>query len=232
MITLRRSGQRCYFRVGSGELRETFDRGNPGDPFRGGFRTLESLSERVLAPGTHATVQADVSVEILTYVWQGDVAQEESSGARQELGPGEWGRTSARSGSTQRTVNGSSTAHARTWQCCFTPDRSSLKTRPEKRHFSIAERRGILRLVFSPDGRNESLRLRQNARGYSSVLDPGHHVVHELLEGRAAWLQVLSGRIQLIDEVLGAGDGASFVDESAVSITARETSEILLVELT
>ena len=231
MITLRRSGQRCYLRVGTGELRETFDRGNPRDPFRGGFRTLESLSERVLAPGTQAVVQAEVSVEILTYVWQGDVAQEDSSGARQELGPGEWSCSSARSGSTQRTVNGSPTDPARTLQCCFTPDRNSLKTRPEKRHFSIAERRGVLRLVFSPDGRNASLRLRQNARGFSSVLDPGHHVVHELTEGRAAWLQVLSGRVQLVDLVLGAGDGASFVDESAVSMTALEPSEILLVEL-
>ncbi len=224
MITLKRSGERRYSRVGSGELRESFD--------RGAFRTLESLTERILGPGTHAAVLADSSVEILTYVWHGDVAQEDSTGVRQELGPGEWGCSSARSGSTQRTMNGSPTAAAQTFQCRFTPDRSSLKIRPEKRHFPIAERRGGLRLVFSPDGRNQSLRLRQNARGYSSVLDPGHHVIHELTEGRAAWLQVLSGRIQLIEEVLGAGDGASFVDESAVSITAREASEILLVEVT
>ncbi len=224
MITLKRSGERHYSRVGSGEVRETFD--------RVGFRTLESLTERILGPGTNAAVLADNSVEILTYVWHGDIAQEDSTGARQELGPGEWCCSSARSGSTQRTMNGSSTTPARTLQCRFTPDRSSLKIRTEKRHFPIAERKGGLRLVFSPDGRNQSLRLRQNARGYSSVLDPGHHVIHELLEGRAAWLQVLSGRIQLIDEVLGAGDGASFVEEAAVSITAREASEILLVEVT
>jgi len=232
LISLKRSLDRRYSRVGAGELRETFDRENARDPFRGGFRTLESLSERVLAPGTHAAVLSDTSVEVLTYVRHGDVAQEDSTGVRQELGTGEWGRSSARSGSTHRTVNGSPTDPAGTLQCCFTPDRSSLRTRPEKRHFPIAERRGILRLVFSPDGRNGSLRLRQNARGYSSVLDPGRHLIHELTEGRAAWLQVLSGRIQLIDEVLDAGDGASFVDESAVSITARASSEILLVELT
>jgi quercetin 2,3-dioxygenase len=232
MITLMRSGQRRYSRVDSGELRETFDREGPRDSFRDGFRTLESLSERLLAPGTQSAIRSDASVEILTFVWHGDVAQEDSTGARQELGPGEWGRTSAPSGSIVRTVNVSPTDPARTLQCCFTPDRGSLKTRPEKRHFPIAERRGALRLVFSPDGRNGSLRLRQNARGFSSVLDPGHHIVHELTERRAAWLQVLSGRIQLIDDVLGTGDGASFVDESAVSLTAREASEILLVEVT
>jgi len=211
---------------------ETFDRDNPLDPLRNGFRTLESLCERVLGPGADIAVRSETSVEILTYVWHGDVTQEDSTGARQELGPGEWSRSSARSGSTERAMNGSPTEHARTWQCRFTPDRSSLRTTQESRRFPIAERKGVLRLIFSPDGRNGSLRLRQNARGYSSVLDPGHHVIHELAPGRAAWLQVLCGRIQLIDEVLRDGDGVSFVDESAVSITARESSEILLVELT
>jgi len=232
MITLRKSGERRYSRVGSGELRETFDPENPRDPFRGGFRTLESLSERVLSPRTHSAVLSDAGVEILTYVCNGDVSQEDSTGARQDLGPGEWGRMSARSGSVQRSLNGSPADPARIFQCCFTPDRNSLKTRPEKRHFPIAERRGVLRLVFSPDGKNGSLRLRQNVRGYSAVLDTGHHVVHELTEGRAAWLQVLSGRIQLIEQTLVAGDAASFEEESAVSMTAREPSEILLVELT
>lgn len=231
MITLRKSIERRYSRISSGETWETFDRENPRDPFRGGFRTLESLSERVLAPGRDAAVESAESVEILTYAWRGDVAQEDSSGASQLLGQGEWSRTSARSGSTHRTVNGSQTEPARSFQCRFTPDRGSLKTPPEKRRFPVAEQRGVLRLVFSPDGSHASLRLRQNARVYSSVLDPGHHVIHELTEGRAAWLQVLGGRVQLIDEVLRAGDGASFVGESAVSITAREPSEILLVDL-
>jgi redox-sensitive bicupin YhaK (pirin superfamily) len=95
----------------------------------------------------------------------------------------------------------------------------------------LAERRGVLRLILSPDGRNQSLRLRQNARVYSSILESGHHVIHELGAGRGAWLHVVSGRIQLIDHVLGTGDGASLVDEAAVSLTAKEASEILLFDL-
>lgn len=223
MITLKTSAERRHSRAPSGELWETFD--------RGGFRTLESLTERILAPGADAAVRSEAGLEIITYAFGGAVAQEDPSGARQLLGQGEWSRASAPPESIHRTANGSPTEPARTFQCCFAPDRSMLKTQAEKRRFPIAERRGILRLVFSPDGRNASLRLRQNARVYSSVLDPGHHVVHELTDGRAAWLQVLGGRIRLDDGVLGAGDGASFVDEAAVSMTALEPSEILLVDV-
>lgn len=229
MITLKRSAERRHSRTASGELWETFGFGT--DPSRPGFRTLESLTERVLAPGADAVMKCAAGLDILTYVLEGSVTQEDSGGDRRPLGQGEWGRAGAPPESTHRAANGSATEPARIFQCGFTPDRSLLRTRSENRRFPMAERRGVLRLVFSPDGRNASLRLRQSAEVYSSVLDPGHHVVHELKGGRAAWLQVLCGRIRLDEGFLGGGDGASVVDESAVSITAVGPSEIVLVDV-
>jgi len=40
-----------------------------------------------------------------------------------------------------------------------------------------------------------------------------------------------SRRIQLIDQVVNAGDGACFEEEAAVSLTAQQLSEILLFDL-
>jgi len=62
------------------------------------------------------------------------------------------------------------------------------------------------------------------------MLDPGHHIVHELLRGRRAWLHVVQGEVTLGDRVLGAGDGAGVSIERAVSFTAQERSEILLLD--
>jgi redox-sensitive bicupin YhaK (pirin superfamily) len=66
---------------------------------------------------------------------------------------------------------------------------------------------------------------------YSSLLEKGHHVVHELRSGRGAWLKVIAGRIRLIDQSVQAGDGAALEDELVVSFTAQEPSEILLFDL-
>ena len=66
---------------------------------------------------------------------------------------------------------------------------------------------------------------------YSALLDPGQHVVHELSQGRRAWLHLVHGEVILGDVVLTAGDGAGFTGERAVSLTAREDAEILLVDL-
>jgi hypothetical protein len=56
-------------------------------------------------------------------------------------------------------------------------------------------------------------------------------VVHELLDGRSAWLHLVEGEVTLGDVMLSTGDGAGLTAERAVSLTAREETEILLVDL-
>jgi redox-sensitive bicupin YhaK (pirin superfamily) len=66
---------------------------------------------------------------------------------------------------------------------------------------------------------------------YSSLLDRGQHIIHELSEGRSAWLHIVQGAVTLGSVLLNAGDGAGILDERAVSMTAREGTEILLLDL-
>ena len=101
----------------------------------------------------------------------------------------------------------------------------------ERKHYPYSDRHGVLRLIASPDGEGASLRLRQDVRIYSAILDAGHHLVHEVGAGRGVWLHVVSGRVRLVDQSLGTGDGASLDGEAAVSLTAQAASEILLFDL-
>jgi len=231
MITLRRAGQRIRTIQGGQETLQSFNADNPFDPDHNGFRSLECLKEEWLAPGMEVEFRAPRDIEILTYVWKGAMILEDPDGRKLPLEMGECHRTSARNGTLHRAWNVARIETARVFQCFMTPDRSVLRTPAEKKRFSLAERRGVLRLLFSRDGREFSLRVRQDARVYSAILDPGHHLIHELVSGRGAWIHLVHGRIQLSDHVLEAGDGASFFEEPAVSMTAREPSEILLFDL-
>jgi quercetin 2,3-dioxygenase len=51
------------------------------------------------------------------------------------------------------------------------------------------------------------------------------------LPDHAAWLHVVAGDVTLDDVVLVAGDGAGITAERSVSLTARESSEILLFDI-
>ncbi|MEJ2581046.1 MAG: hypothetical protein P8127_05310, partial [Acidobacteriota bacterium] len=60
---------------------------------------------------------------------------------------------------------------------------------------------------------------------------PGHHLVHELLPGRSAWLHVVCGEAASHDMILTQGDGVGVTNERSVSLTAHEKCEILLVDV-
>jgi redox-sensitive bicupin YhaK (pirin superfamily) len=86
--------------------------------------------------------------------------------------------------------------------------------------FSEADKRGQLRLVVSPDGRDGSLRIHQDVALFASVLSAGETVAHQLAAGRKAWVQLARGEITVNGEALSAGDGAAITENDSVEITA------------
>jgi hypothetical protein len=128
-------------------------------------------------------------------------------------------------------TNASRTDWAHVFQIGLCSAQDGFEPGHEQKRFSSAERRGLLCIVASPDARKGSLRVHQDARMYSALLDPGQHLVHELAHGRTAWLHVVNGEVTLGEVVLTTGDGASITAERAVSITAQGESEVLLVDL-
>jgi redox-sensitive bicupin YhaK (pirin superfamily) len=209
----------------------SFDEGNSANPFHRGFRALGSLNEIRLLPGTKMLLPSKECHESITYVREGGLMVRHQPRREELLGPGFCQR-----GSTPRLkVRGASGKSpfqgAHIFVSSITPHREIEVSSLEHRHYPFSDRRGTLRLIASPDPDGASLRLQQDVRIYSSILDRGHHVVHELSPGRGVWLHVVAGKILLIDQNLRTGDGASLDDESAVSFTAQEPSEILLFDL-
>jgi hypothetical protein len=106
-----------------------------------------------------------------------------------------------------------------------------LESGSKKKLFTLAERKGILKLIASRDGKESSLKIQQDVEMYSTLINKGNHMIHELKPGRSAWLHVVKGRIDINELQLQTGDGAGFSGEIAVSFTAQEPTEILLFDL-
>ena len=86
-------------------------------------------------------------------------------------------------------------------------------------------------VVASPDGRDGSLTIHQDVTVFLSTLAEGQSVTHPLTPGRHAWLQVLSGAVDLGGKALAAGDGVAVSEEPAVGIQATQPAEVMLFDL-
>jgi len=231
MMTLRRSDTRRRIRSGTQDTLLTFDPDNAADPFRHGFRTLEALNEETPSPEMNLHHHPSEDSEIVTYVREGQLVNQEWSGGLGRIRAGEFKRTSTTHKFRHRVINGSLLEPAHVFQSCITPDGTEFEPGTEQKRFPVADREGTLRIVASPDGRNGSLRIHQDVQIYSSVLLVGNHLIHVIAPGRAAWLHIVKGRVTVQDQFLGTGDAVSVENEEAISFMAQVPSEILLFNL-
>jgi redox-sensitive bicupin YhaK (pirin superfamily) len=226
MLKLCRAGERLPNHRRRRETWCTFDPGGAG-----GFGTLECLNEDRLPPGAGVPPISHRDAEVVTYVREGSLAYQDATGRSGVMQAGEFQRWATGQGNHHSEANASRTHWTQVFRLWLSPSEAVLVPDVEQRRFGTAERRGVYRLVASPDARRGSLRLHQDVLVFSSILGPGLHLVHELAEGRTAWLHVVHGEVSLGDVILTTGDGAGFAGERAVSLTAREDSELLLVDL-
>lgn len=200
----------------------------------GGYLSLRSVDEHMLAAGTRVTPQSTepgVDAELLMMLLEGNIAYEDSTSRGALLSAGELLHISVANGLRFTETNPSSSARSHLIQLALAPRGLGRTARREQRRFSSAQRHGKWCLVASEDGRHNSLRVDQDASVLVALLDTGQHVVHALGTNRSAWVHVVRGSISLGGLLLATGDSTEIEHEPSVSLTARAASEVLLIEL-
>ena len=231
MITVRPASERGQGQYGWLDTRHTFSFNNYHDPRHMSFRVLRVMNEDWIAPGQGFGTHGHRDMEIVTYVLEGAVAHKDSLGNGSVLRPGEFQRMTAGTGIEHSEFNPSDSEPVHLYQIWLFPERRGLAPSYDQRAFAEMERQGKLRVVASPDGRDGSLTIHQDAEVFLTTLDAGNQVTHQLAPGRHAWIQVLRGAVKLQDVALSAGDGAMVSDESLVNLSAAHAAEVMLFDL-
>lgn len=231
MIRRRPSEARGHFDHGWLETRHTFSFDRYYDPAHMGFRSLRVMNEDVIRPGGGFGTHGHRDMEILTIVLEGALEHRDSTGHVQILRPGEVQRMTAGTGILHSEANASRSEPVHLYQIWILPERRGLRPEYEKRAFPESPRRGRLRPVAAPDGREGSLRIHQDAVVYVARLEAGERLAHAPSPGRGIWVQALRGAFALNGQPLGAGDGAAAEGEARLEIAAESPSELLLFDL-
>jgi redox-sensitive bicupin YhaK (pirin superfamily) len=196
-----------------------------------GFRSLRVINDDLVMPGKGFETHPHRDMEILTYVLSGALQHRDSMGNGRIIQAGEVQYMSAGTGVRHSEWNPAQDEAVHFLQIWIEPDKygsnpayAEWRSRPED-----AEAPNVL--VASPEGRDGSLRILQDAEVYRIRLVPGQSVTHDLKAGRGAWLQIAAGEVRLNGVALHTGDGASMEQPGVLTLRAAHRTEALLFDL-
>lgn len=232
MITIRPAQQRGSANFGWLDSRHTFSFGQYFDPNYMGFANLRVINEDKVAPGQGFATHGHRDMEIISYVLEGALEHKDSIGTGSVIRPGDVQRMSAGTGIMHSEYNASKTEPVHFLQIWILPEEKGIAPGYEQKTFTDAEKQGQLRLVGSRDGRNGSITIHQDVDLYAASLTEGDALSHTIANGRAAWLQIARGTVQLNGQTLTAGDGAAITNESLITLQGLANgAEVLLFDM-
>lgn len=231
MITKRLAQERGGSNHGWLDTRHTFSFSDYYDPENMQFSVLRVINEDRVQPGKGFGTHSHRDMEIISYVLEGQLEHKDSLGHGAILRPGEFQRITSGTGIQHSEFNPSSTEGVHFYQVWLLPDRQGHKPGYEQKPFPESGRQGKLQLVASPDGREGSLSIHQDAQIFLSSLKAGEQIKHSLRPGRHAWLQVLRGSVQLNGTTYAVGDGATISDEAELILQGTQAGEVMLFDL-
>jgi redox-sensitive bicupin YhaK (pirin superfamily) len=201
------------------------------DVLHDNFGAMRVFNDDRLIPGASWPLHPHRDVEGLTYVVEGRFRHlDDVGGPPGPLSAGSVQRMTLGSGALHSEQNASTTEHMRFIQIWILPNEGGLPPSVEQRAFTTADRTNRLLKVIGPEG-GDVVKVHQDASVYVARLDPGAEVAHSIGQGRGAYVYLISGEATFDGQDVSTGDAATAVGQPELRLKARETSELILVDV-
>ena len=231
MQALRKASERGHADHGWLRSFHSFSFADYYDPNHMGFGPLRVINEDRVQPGQGFGTHGHRDMEIISYVLDGALEHQDSIGTGSVIRPGDVQRMSAGKGIRHSEFNPSRGELVHFLQIWIEPNDAGIEPSYEQKHFDAPAKRGKLRLVASPDGREDSVTIHQDAYMFAGLFDASERAVHEVAPGRQAYIHVARGTITINGISLVAGDALKISDLLKVTIEKGKGAEVLLFDL-
>jgi quercetin 2,3-dioxygenase len=231
MIELRKADQRGRAEHGWLSSRHTFSFANYYDPKQIGFSDLLVINDDRVMPARGFGKHPHRDMEIFSYVLEGALEHKDSMGTGSVIVPGEVQLMSAGTGVTHSEFNHSASEPVHFLQIWIAPSVKNAQPRYAQKAIPEADKRGKLRLVLSPDGAEDSLVLRQDARVYAGRFDGAETAKLDVDANRYVYVHVARGSVSVNGVAMGEGDGARIRNERELTFSNGDDAEVLVFDL-
>lgn len=231
MLTLRKAQDRGHADHGWLQSFHSFSFADYRDPAHMGFGNLRVINDDYIAPGTGFGTHGHRDMEIVTYVLSGALAHKDSLGTGAVILPGDVQRMSAGRGVQHSEFNHAKDATTHLLQIWILPREHGIDPGYEQKQFDAADKRGRLRLVASPDGRDGSVTVHADASIRAGLFDAGERAELALDPQRKAYVHLVRGHLSVNGQPLVGGDAVKLSDESRLVLDDAQDAEVLVFDL-
>ena len=230
MDEIRRAADRGHANHGWLDSWHSFSFADYYDPRHIGWGALRVINEDRVQPGQGFGRHGHNDMEIVSYVLEGALGHKDSMGNGSTIRPGDVQRLSAGTGMTHSEFNYEKQGVTHFLQIWIEPNVRGIAPSYEQKHFGDDDKRGRLRVVASPDGRDGSVSIHQDALIFAGLFDGGETASHVIAPGRKGYVHVVRGRTSVNGRQLAAGDALK-TEGGTIAIERGEAAEILLFDL-
>jgi redox-sensitive bicupin YhaK (pirin superfamily) len=195
------------------------------------FGPLRVINEDRVQAGAGFPTHGHRDMEIISYVLSGELAHKDSIGNGSTIRPGDVQRMSAGSGVRHSEFNPSTREPVHFLQIWIQPDVLNITPSYEERHFTAEQKRGRLRLIASPDGAQDSVRIHQDARLYVGLFDGAERAEFEAAPGRRLYVHLARGTLIADGVALEAGDALRLSGKTRLILEKAREAEVLVFDL-
>jgi len=231
MLTLRKSQDRGYADHDWLKSYHSFSFAGYYDPAHMGWGNLRVINEDSIAPGTGFGKHGHRDMEIISYVLTGELAHQDSMGNVKGIPPGDVQRMSAGTGVMHSEFNHAKDQTTHFLQIWIEPDGLGVPPSYEQKTIPSEQKRGVLRLVASPDGAQESVTIHADARIYAGLLSADEKAALVLDPSRKGYVHLVRGNLDVNGQHLSAGDAALLEHENLITLTNAKDAEVLVFDL-
>jgi len=231
MLEIRRASDRGHADHGWLDSYHSFSFADYWDPRHVEFGPLRVINEDRVVPGAGFGTHGHRDMEIISYVLEGELAHKDSTGTSSVIRQGDVQRMSAGRGVMHSEFNNSQSQPVHFLQIWIQPDVTGIAPEYEQKRFEPEQKRGRLRLVASPDGADGSVRIHQDARLFTGLLDGAERAALEVAPGRRLYVHMARGKVTANGEALGAGDALKLTDTPVLSLAEGTDAEVLVFDL-
>lgn len=229
MISTRPANERGQANFGWLQSFHSFSFGSYYDPKETGHGNLLVINDDHVEPGQGFGTHPHRNMEILSYVIDGTIAHKDSEGNEYHVPAGDFQLMSAGSGITHSEFNPSGSESLNFLQIWIQPNVTGTKPGYQQKAF---EQEDKAQLILSPDGKDGSLVIKQNAWLTRVRLGEGEEVQQLLGRTDTAYIHVVKGKVAINGEwALSAGDGLKLTaEEQVLAMANSDDAEFLLFE--